>query len=179
MNPMRRAYLVSLAVHAGLLLPAAVFATAPATVAVTTGQTSIALVFKTPKPALPEERGLEIPLIEEAIEPEPEPEPAPVPSIDSTGAESAEPRYAVNTPPEYPRQAYLKGIEGTVIILAEVNDRGVPTAVAVERSSGSPILDQAATRAVRGWLFSPAIRLGFPVASRCRIPIHFRIEEVH
>lgn len=179
MNPMPRAYLVSLAMHAGLLLPAAVFATAPATVAVTTGRTSVALVFKAPKPAPPLEPILEIPPIDNDPELKREPEPAPSPSVDSTGAESAEPRYAVNTPPEYPRQAYLKGIEGTVIIQADVNDRGFPTAVVVEQSSGSPILDQSAVRAVRGWQFTPAIRLGVPIASRCRIPIHFRIEEVH
>jgi protein TonB len=48
--------------------------------------------------------------------------------------------------------------------------------IAVFRSSGFSLLDQAAVAAVRGWLFEPASRNGFPVAARVEVPVHFVLE---
>ncbi|MBI4227818.1 MAG: energy transducer TonB [Candidatus Omnitrophica bacterium] len=165
-------WVVSLALHGAVFGAGAGLVTRPAAVSVTSGPTSVALVFQVPeeRPATPE---VEVPL----------PRPAPptprasVSSIEQVGAEDESPRYAQNVPPPYPREAYLKDIQGTVWLLAEVDAVGRPRAVTVERSSGSLVLDEAAAMAVRGWRFTPARRFGRSVASRCRMPIQFRIEE--
>lgn len=166
-------WVASLALHGLVFGAGAGLATAPAAVSVAGGPTSVALVFRAPEPqpAAPE---LEVPL------PTPAPPPTPrasVSSVEQVGAEEERPRYAQNVPPAYPREAYLRNIEGTVWILARVAADGRPLEVTIERSSGSATLDEAAAAAVRGWRFLPARRLGRPAASQCRIPIHFNIEE--
>lgn len=147
---------------------------------VSRGQTRVALLFQ---PSRPERT-------QAPVEPEPtqvitqvEPqdrtlkesvEVASIPPLEE-GVEEVPPSYSSNLPPAYPREAFLKGVQGVVWILAEVDRRGHPSQVRVERSSGSGLLDAAAAEAVAGWRFVPARRAGISVASRVRIPIHFRI----
>jgi protein TonB len=47
-------------------------------------------------------------------------------------------------------------------VRALVRADGTPDAVEVTASSGSGVLDRAATEAVRRWLFAPATRAGIP-----------------
>lgn len=172
----RYAWSASLGLHLLLFAAGLAFATAGPHLEVTTGRTSIALVFRAapsqpvpvPKPAV-----VTIPKPLEPVRPA-EPLPSSIPSV---GVEATEVEYSRNPPPAYPREAYLQNIQGTVWVLADVDARGRPLLVVVERSSGSSILDHAATNAVRGWLFTPASRFGRPITSRCRIPIHFQIKE--
>jgi len=81
-----------------------------------------------------------------------------------------------NPRPAYPFAARRKGIEGRVVLRVSVLASGGVASVAVERTSGSKLLDRAALDAVRRWRFSPATRLGQPVVSTVRVPITFRLD---
>jgi protein TonB len=56
----------------------------------------------------------------------------------------------------YPRDSLLRGEQGTVAILIEVEDSGRISSVTVKESSGFPALDRAATmHAQHAWFFPP------------------------
>jgi protein TonB len=78
-----------------------------------------------------------------------------------------------NRAPSYPTIARRNGWAGTVILEIEVAADGAATAVHVKRSSGYPVLDEAALAAARAWRFQPARRHGQPVTSRVSIPVVF------
>ncbi|MDT8441013.1 MAG: energy transducer TonB [Desulfuromonadales bacterium] len=88
----------------------------------------------------------------------------------------ARPRYKSNPLPEYPHQARVRRWTGDVLLLVEVDADGRVTSLAVEQSSGHPLLDRAARRAVRHWEFLPASQAGLPVASRVLVPVSFQLE---
>jgi len=79
--------------------------------------------------------------------------------------------------PDYPVAALRARSEGTVLLRVEVDARGRPAAVEIERSSRSRDLDRAARDAVLQWTFDPAIEDGRPVASTVTVPVDFRVEE--
>ena len=67
-----------------------------------------------------------------------------------------------------------QGISGTVWVQALVSKQGrvVDTRLAW---SVSPLLDEAATDAVRQWEFKPAMDNGHPVAVWVIVPVKFRL----
>jgi protein TonB len=75
--------------------------------------------------------------------------------------------------PVYPQDAFVKKVEGTVLIEAIVDATGHVVRPRVVRSI--PVLDAAAIVAVQQWLFAPARHHGIAVASYIRAPIAFRI----
>lgn len=77
--------------------------------------------------------------------------------------------------PEYPRRALEAGVEGMVIVRANVSAGGNVTAARVHQSSGNAALDAAAVKAVRGWSFVPASRGGRSIESIVQTPVRFRI----
>jgi protein TonB len=91
----------------------------------------------------------------------------------STGAGA--PGYRANPKPEYPPQARDQGLQGLVLLRVRVLPDGKAGEVLVERSSGHAILDQAALRAVKAWLFVPATRNGIAVASWASVPVRFSL----
>ncbi len=82
-------------------------------------------------------------------------------------------RYVRCPAPLFPDEARKAGLAGTVLLLAEIDENGRPLAVAVRRSSGHEVLDQAALRAVRNWQFVPARSHGKNIGTRLEIPIRF------
>ncbi|MCX7382075.1 MAG: energy transducer TonB [Alphaproteobacteria bacterium] len=70
-----------------------------------------------------------------------------------------------NWPPTYPREAALLGQQGTVTLRIHVAADGTVTAVDVTESSGYPLLDQAARKAILAWRYSPARRADGSMAS--------------
>lgn len=149
--------------------------------AVSRGQTRVAVVFRSePKVQIkePVQERLEATLTTEVESPDRRSnQPAqmvPLAPLEE-GVEEIPPAYLRNLPPIYPREAFLKNIQGTVWILAEIDRQGRPSRVEVERPSGSHLLDAAAVEAVATWQFIPARRAGRAVASRVRIPISFQI----
>lgn len=99
----------------------------------------------------------------------PEPERASVVPPDFRAA------YLDNPPPAYPRSARRNGDQGTVTLRVHVGTDGVPTAVELERSSGSSALDAAARESVKSWRFAPARRGVEPVAAWVIVPVVFRL----
>ena len=79
-------------------------------------------------------------------------------------------------PPKYPRLARKRGIEGQVVLRADIGPAGDVLDLLIEQSSGSKLLDQAAHKAVQQWQFVPAQTNGVAVASYVRIPVDFVLE---
>jgi len=76
--------------------------------------------------------------------------------------------------PVYPKHALDQGMEGSVTVAVSIGPDGAAKAVAVESSSGQPLLDQAAVRAVKqGWAFSPAMEKGKAATGKVTIVFRF------
>ena len=76
--------------------------------------------------------------------------------------------------PDYPEEARNKGIEGTVVLVALVNEEGRVEDVALENSV-DPLLDQAAMRAAYRTPFFPYRIEGVAQAVFVRMPYHFEL----
>jgi protein TonB len=72
--------------------------------------------------------------------------------------------------------ARRKGHEGTVVLRLAVTRDGAPADVQVIKSSGHPILDDAATETLKTWHLRPAQQHGVPVAASIDVPITFVLE---
>jgi periplasmic protein TonB len=83
------------------------------------------------------------------------------------------PRALKLTKPQYPQDAFVKKVEGTVIVEFLIDTDGRVSQARVV--SSVPLLDAAALACVREWLFRPAVRQGRPIASIARAPVSFRI----
>lgn len=75
--------------------------------------------------------------------------------------------------PEYTDIAREAGIEGTVMLWALVDLDGSVKAVQVIRSV--PLLDDAASAALRKWRFTPALASGRPVRVWVAVPVRFTL----
>lgn len=77
-------------------------------------------------------------------------------------------KLAVFSPrPEYPLIARQRKITGSGVVVIRVNKAGIVTSAEMRQSTGSPILDGAATSAFRRWCFKPGRAFWF------RSPITF------
>ena len=115
------------------------------------------------------------------VEP-PRPEP---PAAETAPAPAAAPRQAkVDAPPrprrairpDYPAEARRRGIEGETVLELTVDAAGRVSFAEVAVSSGHPVLDAAAVRAVKAAEFVPAKAGGEAVESPARIRLVFRLK---
>ena len=83
------------------------------------------------------------------------------------------PRLLKQTRPIYPQEAFIKKIEGIVMLEIVIGIDGKVGRAKVLRSI--PQLDSAAIQTVRQWVFSPAIKGGRPVSTIANAPVSFRI----
>ena len=86
--------------------------------------------------------------------------------------------YGRTTQVKYPREALQRREHGTVIVRVLVGADGLPKQVEVEKSSGSPRLDNAALEAVRRWTFQPGTLGGVAQSVWARVPIAFDINQL-
>ncbi len=84
-----------------------------------------------------------------------------------------EPRIIKKTQPTYPQEAFVKKIEGVVLIEILIDSTGRVVRARVIQSV--PLLDAAALQTVYQWLFEPAMKDGVPVPTIAHAPVHFRI----
>ena len=84
--------------------------------------------------------------------------------------------YLNNPKPAYPPVARKLGLEGVVVLRVQVSVKGVPEQIAVAQTSGAPMLDEAASKAVQGWTFVPARRGDAPIAHAVDVPIRFQLK---
>ena len=99
------------------------------------------------------------------------PPPPSQPKTVSTGVE-----YLQAPAPEYPPLARRMGEEGRVTLRVLVNENGRPTRVDVQKTSGSPRLDEAARQAVLRAMFKPHIEDGRATTVYAIVPITFHLD---
>jgi protein TonB len=68
-----------------------------------------------------------------------------------------------------------RGVEGEVLVRAQVQDDGHCSQVLLKESSGYRLFDEAALSAVRDWRFIPARKGTQTVVAWVDVPIAFRI----
>jgi protein TonB len=135
-------------------------------------------------PAQPEAASVDLqpgPATGLALPAAPEPLPAAPAEADATphtpSAGDAPAAYLSGTPPVYPEQARRRGWEGTVLLRVQLDADGRVQTVTVLRSSGYPVLDQAAVSQIASWRFKPSLHDGKPQPSTLRVPVKFRLEQ--
>lgn len=82
------------------------------------------------------------------------------------------PTPTMQIPPSYPSEMQRNGIEGTVILVLVLDERGKVREAKVERST-HPAFERPALDAARQWMFEPAVKDGKPVRARTRQPLRF------
>jgi len=85
------------------------------------------------------------------------------------------PIYKHNISPPYPLLARKRGYQGTVLLEVLVSKDGKAASIQLSRSSGYNILDRAAIKGVRDWLFYPAKRGDELFEMWVKIPIRFTL----
>ena len=83
--------------------------------------------------------------------------------------------YRSNPAPDYPALAQDRGLQGQVVLKVHVLASGKPDNVAVDKSSGHKILDDAAVKAVLAWSFDPAKRGQTPIDGWVKVPLNFKL----
>ena len=82
-------------------------------------------------------------------------------------------RYATASPGAgYPDAAQKAQLSGSGFYELQINQAGVTTRVVILKSSGKPVLDQAAKSAFLKWRFKPG------VFSRVRVPVSWSVKQV-
>lgn len=76
-------------------------------------------------------------------------------------------------PPEYPQQARDQGIQGAVVMKAEISTEGDVIEVTVV--SGHPLLAPAALEAAKQWKYKPYVLNGEPIAVETQITTTFQL----
>jgi len=72
--------------------------------------------------------------------------------------------------PRYPNEAFYKGITGHGVFVLDIDPKdGFIRSVTVARSTGSPILDNAAMSTFAGWRLKPG------TVSRLNVPVTFSL----
>jgi len=122
-------------------------------------------VAKKPKPAEPKKPAMERSVTEKSQSPGLSNEPVMV----------TEPAIRNWVEPRYPRMAQRRNQQGVVMLDVIVDEQGNPVTVDVLKSSGYPVLDDAAVDAVKRWSFQPEQRNQQFVRSRVHIPVVFEI----
>jgi protein TonB len=96
--------------------------------------------------------------------------------VDPAVQEEARPDYDRNPAPEYPARAKQLGFEGTVLLNVKVNPAGGVDDVKIAASSTYSMLDEAALRAAKAWVFKPARRGDQPVAAWVQVPVRYTLK---
>jgi TonB family protein len=77
------------------------------------------------------------------------------------------------TPPAYPPMAKIDRIQGTVVVVVTIDDKGVPTKV--EAVEGPEELRPTAVDYAKGWLFAPFVEGGRAVPARFKLTMPFKL----
>jgi protein TonB len=77
--------------------------------------------------------------------------------------------------PKYPEIAYSSRVEGDVVLMVYIDERGSVRNAVVQSSPGLPALEEAAKEAAYKCKFSPAEQQGVPVAVWYNLVMEFRL----
>jgi TonB family protein len=97
------------------------------------------------------------------------------PSADR-GMSVTHPPVVVQTPPEYPLEAVIDQVQGTVVLALVVDEEGRARDLRVVESLGHG-LDEAAVTAVAGWKFRPVLLNGRAEAVPATVRVDFHLPE--
>lgn len=86
------------------------------------------------------------------------------------------PTLIKNPAPIYPDSARRLRKQGIVILTVKVDTDGTVSGVLIKQTSECDILDAAALKVVKTWLFKPALLKGIPVTSEVNVPIKFELK---
>ena len=75
--------------------------------------------------------------------------------------------------PIYPRRSITKNQQGNVLVDAQIDVRGRVIDIEIHQSSGYPLLDRAAIKSVKHWIFEPVQRYGVNTNAMVRVPVRF------
>ncbi|HVU28167.1 MAG TPA: energy transducer TonB [Verrucomicrobiae bacterium] len=132
-----------------------------------------------PQPAPPSKPEMTVPE-PKPIPPPPAPKPVVVPPPQPKPTEEyvaiSEPKYAQRIEPVYPEQAKRWHQQGIVVLSLYINESGALDKIEIVRSSGFPLLDNAAIRAMKMSRFNPALSGSIPIRSRAEVTVTFRLE---
>ncbi|WP_405231855.1 TonB family protein [Lentisalinibacter salinarum] len=106
-------------------------------------------------------------------------EPADDPAAERTAAGSpdpARPERITYVPPEYPRAAEMRGLEGWVDVEFSLTPAGRPADILVTDARPAGTFDQAAVEAVGQWRYEPLAAADRPAGERVRVRINFGID---
>jgi protein TonB len=103
--------------------------------------------------------------------------PAPAPSRPKPIPVITTPHYRSSPHPEYPIASRRRHEEGEVRLTVAVSPDGRPLHVSLLKSSGYPLLDQAAIDAVRECIIEPARVSGVAVTSQAVVPVRFSLSQ--
>ncbi|HVZ31666.1 MAG TPA: energy transducer TonB [Polyangiaceae bacterium] len=87
-----------------------------------------------------------------------------------------QPTYATSVEPAYPLVARRRHEEGVVTVRLFINELGSLDKLELAKSSGFPLLDDAALAALRQCRFVPAYRANVPVPSRAEVEVRFQLQ---
>ncbi|MBI5688692.1 MAG: energy transducer TonB [Verrucomicrobia bacterium] len=87
------------------------------------------------------------------------------------------PRILRTVAPEFPVDLRRAGIEGEVMLVCRIDEKGAVRHVAVAGTPTSP-LDEPAIQAVYQWQFAPGSRQGEPAAMNILVPIRFAFRDL-
>lgn len=85
------------------------------------------------------------------------------------------PNYKQNSPPKYPLLARRRSYQGTVLLEVLVTREGKVGSVRLARSSGFDMLDRAAIKGVKRWVFHPGRKGDELVEMWVKVPIRFQL----
>jgi TonB family protein len=84
------------------------------------------------------------------------------------------PKIVHKVEPSYTREARRAAVQGTVLLRAVIDERGVPAKLSVLSPLGFG-LDDRAIEAVSQWQFEPGKKAGQPVETTTIVPVDFRL----
>ena len=99
-----------------------------------------------------------------------------VPDVDTTQAETKDPKAKYAPKPIYPKNAKRAEKEGKVMLQATIGIDGIPKDIVVVTKLGFGF-EEAAIAALKKWKFIPAKKKGKDVELRINIPIEFKLED--
>jgi protein TonB len=104
------------------------------------------------------------------------PTPAPPAPPVKTGVSIGASYRASNRQPVQPPMSVRYGEQGTVMLQVLVKADGTAGSVDIKKSSGFPLLDEAARTTVQTWRFNPATVDGKPVQEWYVVPVTFTLK---
>ncbi len=87
------------------------------------------------------------------------------------------PKVVEKAMPVYPEEACRKNQTGITVVNVVVDESGRVSRTKIEKSSGFPLLDEAAVQAALKFRFEPGEKDGKAVKTRMTIPFRFKLDK--